>query len=59
MTDEETLKIGSIDDRPDIVEARSRVGDWPARTSGAGGEAMKTPMDLSANISLKIGTLEP
>jgi transposase, IS30 family len=29
----------SIDERPDVVDARSRIGDWPARPSGAGGEA--------------------
>ena len=29
----------SIDQRPAIVDDRSRVGDWPARPPGAGGEA--------------------
>ena len=29
----------SIDERPDVVEQRSRIGDWPARRGHAGGEA--------------------
>ena len=29
----------SIDKRPDVVDLRSRIGDWPARPPGAGGEA--------------------
>ncbi len=29
----------SIDERPAIVEAKERIGDWPARPLGAGGEA--------------------
>jgi len=29
----------SIDERPNVVETRNRIGDWPARPPGAGGEA--------------------